>query len=72
GLVENRANGRTVIAALFAAPRGAPDIRLSNAAADALGVTDAASVTITALRSEPRIDTTTSRSSRFRPARPPR
>jgi hypothetical protein len=68
-LVENPANGDSVVAALFAAPNGGPDIRLSNAAADALGITNAGAVRITALRSEPRIDTTESRS---RPALPPR
>jgi hypothetical protein len=65
-LVENPENGEEVVVALFAAAAGAPDIRLSNAAADALGITDAAPVRITALRSEPEIDTTTGR---FRPLR---
>ena len=39
--VVNPQNRRKVVVALFAAPRGGPDIRLSNAAADALGITDA-------------------------------
>lgn len=60
-LVENEATGKSVVAALFAAPRAGPDIRLSNAAADALGITTGGAVRITALRSEPRIDTTESR-----------
>jgi hypothetical protein len=59
--VETPENGRAVDVALFAAPAGAPEIRLSNAAADALRITGAARVRITALRSEPRIDTTTGR-----------
>jgi hypothetical protein len=59
-LVENPANGKEVVVALFAAS-GSPDIRLSNAAADALGITDTAPVRITALRSEPRLDTTAGR-----------
>jgi hypothetical protein len=60
-LVENEATGEKVVAALFAASRGGPDIRLSNAVADALGITTGGAVRITALRSEPRIDTTESR-----------
>jgi hypothetical protein len=60
-LIENPANGESVVVALFAAPGSAPDIRLSNAAADALGITDTAPVRITALRSEPRLDTTAGR-----------
>jgi hypothetical protein len=56
-LIENPANGKDVVVALFAAS-GSPEIRLSNAAADALGITDTAPVRITALRSQPRIDTT--------------
>jgi hypothetical protein len=57
-LVENRRNGESVVVALFAAPRSGPEIRLSNAAADALGITGAGEVRITALRSAPRLDTT--------------
>ena len=60
-LVENTANGRKVTLALFAASGSGPDIRLSIEAADALGITDPAAVRITALRSEPQIDTTKGR-----------
>lgn len=60
--VANPANGATVVVALFAAGGGAPDIRLSNAAADVLGIGNApAPVRITALRSEPVLDTTPGR-----------
>jgi hypothetical protein len=60
-LVENPANGRKVNVALFSASPSGPDIRLSNEAADALGITDPATVRITALRSELQIDTTKGR-----------
>ena len=59
--VVNPKNRRKVVVALFTAPRGGPEIRLSNAAADALGITDPTAVRITALRSEPQIDTTKGR-----------
>ena len=59
--VVNTRNRRKVVVALFAAPGGGPDIRLSNAAADALGITEATPVRITALRSEAQIDTTKGR-----------
>jgi hypothetical protein len=59
--VEDPATGATVTLALFAAPRGAPDIRLSAEAADALGLDGPAPVRITALRSEPVLDTTPGR-----------
>jgi len=71
-LVENLANGATVVVALFAAPGGGPEIRLSNAAAEVLGITQAAPVRITALRSQPQIVTTESRFRRARPALPSR
>ena len=63
GLVENTATGAEVVVALFAAREGAePAIRLSNEAADAIGIGDApAPVRITALRREPQIDTTKGR-----------
>lgn len=63
GLVENAATGRKVVVALFVAPAGAdPAIRLSNDAADAIGLGDAGgAVRITALRREPQIDTTKGR-----------
>jgi hypothetical protein len=62
-LVVNRSNGRKVVVALFAAPKGAANgIRLSNAAADALAMGDApAEVKMTALRREPEIRTTRGR-----------
>ncbi|HET9068775.1 MAG TPA: hypothetical protein VFN28_09020 [Amaricoccus sp.] len=60
-LIETGTGRKSVVAALFAAPRGGPDIRLSNAVADALGITREGAVRITALRSEPQIDTTESR-----------
>jgi hypothetical protein len=69
-LVENPDNGEEVVVALFAAPGSGPDIRLSNAAADALGITGTAPVRITALRSEPEIDTTSGRFWPLRPAPP--
>ena len=63
GLVENTATGKQIVVALFTARKGAnPAIRLSNDAADALGIGDvAATVDITALRREPRFDTTQGR-----------
>ena len=63
GLVENTDTGAKVVVALFAAREGAePAIRLSNEAADAIGIGDApAAVRITALRREPQIDTTKGR-----------
>ena len=62
GLVVNPASGAKVVVALFAAGRGAAGIRLSNEAADALGIGDRpAPVRITALRREPKIDTTRGR-----------
>ena len=61
-LVENPANGAEVVVALFAAPGGGPDIRLSNEAAEALGIAGGPTVVrITALRREPQIDTTEGR-----------
>jgi hypothetical protein len=60
--VTNPANGATVVVALFAAGGGSPEIRFSNAAADALGIGAApVTVRITALRSEPVLDTTPGR-----------
>jgi len=60
--VLNPASGATVVVALFAAGGSAPDIRISNAAADALGIGDTpVPVRITALRSEPVVDTTPGR-----------
>jgi hypothetical protein len=59
--VVNPENRRKVVVALFSAPRDGPEIRLSNAAADALEITDPSAVRITALRSEPQIDTTKGR-----------
>ena len=56
--VVNTRNRRKVVVALFAAPGNGPDIRLSNAAAEALRITEATPVRITALRSAPQIDTT--------------
>jgi hypothetical protein len=61
-LVENPANGAEVVVALFAAGGAGPDIRLSNEAAEALGIADGAAVVrITALRRAPQIDTTKGR-----------
>jgi len=62
-LAVNTGNGRKVVVALFAAPKGAADrIRLSNAAADALGIGDApVEVKLTALRREAKIRTTRGR-----------
>jgi hypothetical protein len=62
-LVVNPANRAEVAVALFAARPGAgPGIRLSNEAADALGIGEApATVRITALRRELQIDTTRGR-----------
>ena len=60
-LVENPATRKKVVVALFAASGGGPPIRLSNEAADALGITDAAEVRITALRRAPQIATTKGR-----------
>jgi hypothetical protein len=59
-LVVNTGNRRKVVVALFAAPKGAAiPVRLSNAAADALGIGDAPEdVKITALRREPKVRTT--------------
>ena len=60
-LVVNTATGAEVVVALFAASSG-PSIRLSNAAADAIGLADAPqAVRITALRRAPRLDTTEGR-----------
>jgi hypothetical protein len=60
-LVLNTATGAEVVVALFAASSG-PPIRLSNAAADAIGLADAPqAVRITALRRAPRLDTTKGR-----------
>jgi hypothetical protein len=60
--VTNPVSGASVVVALFAAGPSAPDIRLSNAAADALGIgARPAPVRITALRSEPVLDTTPGR-----------
>ena len=63
GLVVNTRNHRKVVTALFTARAGTdPAIRLSNEAADALGIGDDPSpVSITALRREPRLDTTKGR-----------
>jgi hypothetical protein len=60
-LVVNLGNRRKVAVSLFQARRGGATT-LSGEAADALGVADVpASVRITALRSEPRLGTTTGR-----------
>jgi hypothetical protein len=60
--VRNPATGATVVVALFAAGPSAPEIRLSNAAAEALGIGETpVPVSITALRSEPIVDTTSGR-----------
>jgi hypothetical protein len=58
GRIENIATGDTVTVALFAAPRNAnaSEIRISDAAAQAIGMTGAtAQVLVTAVRTEPRI-----------------
>jgi hypothetical protein len=56
--VVNLETGDEAVVALFAGPAGQP-IRLSNAAADALGIGGrAVPVRVTALRSRPAIDTT--------------
>ncbi len=61
-LVVNTATGAKIEVALFAAPAGGPGIRLSNEAADALGIaTRPMPVQITALRRVPEIDTTKGR-----------
>ena len=62
-LVVDTDNGRKVVVALFAAPRGAAvQVRLSNDAADALRMGDGPeTVRITALRREPKIATTRGR-----------
>jgi hypothetical protein len=58
-LVVNPATRSEVVVALFAARQGSPAIRLSNEAADALGIgAGPARVRITALRRELEIDTT--------------
>jgi hypothetical protein len=59
-LVVNRATGEEVVVALFRSGSG-PAIRLSNEAADALGLRDPETVRITALRQQTRIDTTRGR-----------
>ncbi|MFO1210303.1 MAG: hypothetical protein U1E40_13955 [Amaricoccus sp.] len=62
GLVVNAGTGAKVVVALFAAGKGGPAIRLSNEAADALGIgDDPVPVRITALRREPELDTTRGR-----------
>ena len=63
GRVVNTASGAKVDVALFVAPAGAsPDIRLSNEAADVLGIgDDPAAVSVTVLRKQPEIDTTKGR-----------
>ena len=59
--VVNLETGAEAVVALFAGPRGSA-IRLSNEAADALGIEDGpAQVRLTALRSRPSIDTTRGR-----------
>jgi hypothetical protein len=59
--IVNLATGDEAVVALFAGPAGQP-IRLSNAAADALGIGGGAvPVRVTALRSRPSIDTTAGR-----------
>ena len=51
-------DSRRVVVALFPARPGDPDVRLSNTAADALGLGDEPTrVTVTALRRQPRLDT---------------
>jgi hypothetical protein len=56
GLVENAATGASVEVALFAGRAGpGGDIRLSRAAAEAIGLTAAGRVRVTALRRELRI-----------------
>ena len=58
GRIENIATGATVTVALFAAPRNATvsEIRISSAAAEAIGMTGAtAPVLVTAIRTEPRL-----------------
>ena len=60
-LVENPANGAARSWWRSSPPRAGPGIRLSNEAADALKITDGATVRITALRREPQIDTTKGR-----------
>ena len=63
GLVVNNETGKKVVVALFTARKGAnPAIRLSNDAAEALGIGDVpATVGITALRREPQLGTTRGR-----------
>lgn len=57
GRVIHLANGASVDVALFTAPRSAPDIRLSTAASNAIGLgATPARVRITALRSKPMIE----------------
>ena len=57
----NLETGDSVVVALFAGRRGAP-VRLSNAAAEAIGVGAApVRVRVTALRSRPTLDTTLGR-----------
>jgi len=59
--VVNLESGAVVVVALFSS-RSGPDIRLSNEAADALGIDDTPiRVRVTALRSQPVLDTTRSR-----------
>ncbi len=63
GLVVNTATGNKVVVALFSAPPDAASpVRLSNDAADVVGIGDRPTeVRITALRREPRLDTTRGR-----------